>query len=333
MVVAGLTCRRFLFESMSMGTVRWLVRVEALLLLLAGLLPGRPAAAQVDEPVSVAVFRTASTDAELHELAAAIDPVVLTELGEHASVRVNARPPLDLPATQLALDCVGETKSCLRTIAEQAGAEVLIAPSIERAGAETVLTVLYFDARDQGQLRNASRRFRGGEVERAALDAAPMLVREVLQIPEAAQPAQPAPEPAAPTAVTAADLEPVHEPAEPKAFPVLPVIVTAVGVGLLAGGVAFGLASNASEDDYADAMTDSREEVDAAFDKLDDAETQALLSNIGFGAGAAVTALGVVLLALHLSAGPEEASAQLAPQLGPGHLGLLLRGTFSGADR
>ena len=108
------------------------------------------------------MFRTATADPALQDLGEALDPVVLDELGKHQPlVQVTARPPLDLPATQLALDCVGETNACLREAATQAGVDVLIAPSLERAGDETVVTLMYFDARGAGELRNAARRHRG----------------------------------------------------------------------------------------------------------------------------------------------------------------------------
>jgi hypothetical protein len=134
-------------------------------------------------------------------------------------------------------------------------------------------------------------------------------------------------------AASNADIEPAHEPAEPGAVPLVPIIVTAAGVALIGAGIGFGLAADASEDDYAKAKLDSRAHVDSAIDDLDRAQTQALLSNIGFIAGGAVTALGVVLLALELGAEPEAEHAQLVPEFGPGRLGLALHGHFGGTER
>ena len=298
------------------------------LLILSVVVAGQLAAtARAEEPVNVAVFRAGAKDAALRPLAEALGPVVLGELDKIESVKVSARPPLDLHATQLALDCIGETGACLRTVAEQAASDAVLSPSIERAGDETVVTLLYFDARGQGELKSSTRRYSGTDVERAALDAVPVMLRELFGI---AAPEPPAAEPAAPAAqqdVIESDLGPQEPEAERTMFPAAPVAVTAAGVVFLGVGIAFGLMAKATEDEYADTTPVTEDQVDTAIDKFDEAETQATIANVGIGVGAAVIVVGAALWVVELSSdGDEGAGAWLAPRLAPGHAGV----TFSG---
>ncbi|HEY2735839.1 MAG TPA: hypothetical protein VGI70_17700, partial [Polyangiales bacterium] len=94
--------------------------------------------ARADDPLRVALFKTASDDASLQALAAAVDPVLLSELSNVPNLEIGARPALDLPSMQLAIDCVGETAECLTSAAKQAQAEGLIAPTVRKLGAELV---------------------------------------------------------------------------------------------------------------------------------------------------------------------------------------------------
>jgi len=287
------------------------------------------AAARAQEATSVAVFRTATAESNLRELAEALDPVVLAELDKVSKIRITARPALDLPATQLALDCVGETATCLRSVAEQAGAEVLIAPSVGRADAETMVTLLYFDARKQGELRTATRRHAGVDVSADALDAVPAMVRELFEIAEQPDPTQ-APDVTQPQPVEI-EAEP-HEPAlERPLFPTVPVVITATGVVVLGAGIALGLMANSTEDDYADIDVIDMPDADGAIEEFESAETQALIANVAIGVGVATVAVGAVLWVLELSEEPDAEGAWLAPRLGPGEAGLLLRGRFGGA--
>jgi hypothetical protein len=224
---------------------------------------------------------------------------------------------------------VGETAACLTSVAAQADADVLLAPSIERAGDETVVTLLYYDARGAGELRNASRRHRGASVERAALDAVPAMVREVLG---ASEPIATEPQPAQPaTEAQLADVEEEPQVAAQRSFPVVPVVLGVAGLAIAGVGLAFGLAAKADEEQYAGLPLDTEEQVAAAEERFGKAEDQALIANIGLGVGAAVFAGGVVLLAFELSAEQSEPQAQLAPMIGPDRVGLALRGRFAGA--
>src|SRR4051794_26246109 len=91
--------------------------------------------ARADEPLRIALFKTASEETSLQALAAAIDPVLLSELGNVPDLQIAARPALDLPSMQLAIDCVGETADCLAQAAKQAQADGLVAPVVRKLGA------------------------------------------------------------------------------------------------------------------------------------------------------------------------------------------------------
>jgi hypothetical protein len=276
-----------------------------------------------------AVFPTANAEPGLSDLAYALDPVVLAKLGDLQIVQVTTRPGLDLPAAQLTIDCVGETRECLSALAQQVGAPVLIAPSVQRAGEETVVTLLCFDAAGSGEMRTVVRRFAGGDVVSAALDAVPDMLRELFGVP--LEPAARAPEAAEPPAPT-----PTREQAAPIAarghpFPLAPVLIAAGGVALIAAGTAFALASQANKHDYAHARLHNDADVDAAIALRNKASHQATLANIGFGVGAAALAVGATWLVLDLGSRDEvdRTRATLAPFGGPSQLGLALQGHFA----
>jgi hypothetical protein len=272
-----------------------------------------------------AVFPTANSEPGLGELASALDPVVLAKLGDLQIVQVSTRPGLDLPAAEIAIDCVGETRECLSAMAQQVGAPMLIAPTVQRAGEETVVTILRFDAAGEGDIRTVVRRFEGGDVVAAALDAVPSMLRELFGVsePSATPPSQ---EPQPPPPETS---EPVDVPEHP--FPVAPVVVTGVGVALIATGAVFAMASQKNEDDYAHMHVPNNGAVDDAIKLREKAKHQSTLANIGFGVGAAVAAVGLTWLVIDLTSSDEvdQASATLAPIGGPGRFGLALQGHFA----
>jgi hypothetical protein len=281
----------------------------------------------------LALMPSASLDPSTSQLANALDSVLLTQLETVAGVSAGARPALDLPAMQLALDCVGETPACLRAVTTQTATDSLLAPSVQVAGSETVVTLLYFDVRD-GELRNVVRRHSGPNVQRTALDAVPSMLRELFGIAEPVAPppsAEPDPDPAPLDDA----IEPPVEPSE-RAFPVGPVVVGGVGVLLIGAGVVLGLAANASEEDWLKAQVRNRGEIDDALEIHDRAQLQATLSNIGFGVGAAAIAASAVWLAVELSGdepGPGGMAARapqltLLPRLTPSTAGVTLRGSL-----
>ncbi|MEY4582214.1 MAG: hypothetical protein RL701_6917, partial [Pseudomonadota bacterium] len=126
---------------------RWLACCAPLICLLWATLVSAqsalPAPAEVQQ--RMALFKVAALQLELAQLAAAIDPLLHAELDKNASLSVVSQPALDLPSTQLALDCVGETPSCLTLVSERTQADVLVAPTIARTGDAMVLSVLRYD--------------------------------------------------------------------------------------------------------------------------------------------------------------------------------------------
>lgn len=262
---------------------------------------------------------------------AALDSVVHAALDRMNAVEVVARPALDLQSIQLALDCVGETPTCLRAVAERLQADVLIAPATQRTDGEVVLSVLYFDARN-GELRRVSRRQSGTELQPETFDAVPQMLRELLQVDaQAAEaPAQsPALEPQ-PVDVER-DLGATLEPQAADA-PIGALVLGGVGVLALGTGVGFGISMLDTQDEYRALDVSSSSEADAARDKLDQGRTQALAASVLLGVGGAAIAASAIWLAVELAGGGEpESGAALHPWVGPGQAGLSLRGTWTEA--
>jgi len=138
-----------------------------------------PPAPQQAGPVPTAVLLGTSGGSGS---ARALDSVILNALEETQAVYVTSRPGLDLGAALLALDCVSETEPCLRQLTAQNGTDVLVAPSVARAGGETVLTVMRFDSRD-GHIRRVLHRQPGTKLNSATLDIVPDMVRELFGLP------------------------------------------------------------------------------------------------------------------------------------------------------
>jgi hypothetical protein len=294
---------------------------------------GARAAVHAEEALRIALFKTASEDANLQSLAAAIDPVLLSELGSVPNLQVAARPALDLPSMQLAVDCVGETAECLARAAKEAQSEGLVAPLVRRIGAEVVVTLLLHDARKQTTITAATRRYSGQQVEDQVLDAIPGMVRELFGL-QSAPVEQPTPlPPTAPSEAPELSSETSPPVAAAKPLPIVPIVVGAVGVALMAAGVGFGLSAKSTENDYAKLMIpkDDKAAAGRAQDKIDSAATQAMLSNLGIGVGAAAVAAGIVLFVLQSQSGDDHNAAQAASgmRLASGLAQLTLSGTWN----
>jgi hypothetical protein len=109
----------------------------------------------------------------------------------------------------------------------------------------------------------------------------------------------------------------------------LGVILGAVGVAGVGAGVVFGMgAQSAFDDAQAECVGDvgdCRGDAGAAQDDIDSARSKALISNIGFGVGAAAIAGGVVL---YLTAPKAAESTTVTPSFGEGSAGVVVRGRF-----
>jgi hypothetical protein len=273
----------------------------------SSLVAGRCASVHAQDALRLALFKTAADSGELQAVAAELDSSLLSELGKVPNVQVGARPALDLPGMQLAIDCVGETLECLSASAKQADAVGLVAPSIQRVSDETVVNIVLYDPRGQGAIRGASRRFGADFTPTLLLDRVGAMVRELFGQADPTPPvATGSPQPLAAEAVlpppTAA--EPVSSTA-----PILPIVLGAVGVGFIATGVGFGLGANSAEDRYAGTHVSDHTSAVHALDAYDSARKRAIIANVGFGVGAAAIAAGVVVFVMERTEGPRSEHA------------------------
>ncbi|HUQ05520.1 MAG TPA: hypothetical protein VM261_23620 [Kofleriaceae bacterium] len=109
----------------------------------------------------------------------------------------------------------------------------------------------------------------------------------------------------------------------------LGLIMGAVGVAGVGAGVVFGMSAQSAFDDAktecAGDVGDCRGDASAAQDDIDTANSKALISNIGFGVGAAALVGGVVL---YLTAPEAAADLSMTPSIGDGSAGVVVRGRF-----
>lgn len=281
--------------------------------------------AQDGRPRRSALFKTAPAQRELTQLAAAVDPVLQAELGKITSLQVVSQPALDLPSTQLALDCVGETPSCLGLVAERTQVEVLLAPTVARTDSAVVLSLLSYDPQRQSALQVATQRVPRAEGDDAVLARVPSLLRELLGLPEPAletvatvkaEPLAPPPTAAAPGPV---------ERQEPSLL--LPIVLSAAGVAVIGAGIGLGVGANGSEDAYARRRIDTPADAARATSLYDRASTYATLANVAFGLGAAALVAGVVVFGVDHFGREQPAAAGPRVSLGLGSLSV--RGTWN----
>ena len=290
------------------------------------------AAAQA--PLQAALFKTAAEQSALSPLAAALDPVLAEQLGKAPQLTIVATPALDLPSLQLAVDCVGETPSCLAQAAEHAHAEAVLAPSLSRTGNEVVLSLLYYDPRrSAGSLRVVTRRVPRDAGDSAVLSAGSALVQELFGAPPltAAEPPapEPAPQPPPPEPEPSASL--VHDstldperPAPRSPSLVAPLTLGIAGVIGVGVGVAFGVAASSGEDAYAKQRVTTPADAARANDRYDSAARSALISNVSIGVGAAALMAAVVVWLVQRPSGRKDSLASASPRLvlAPGQLAL-----------
>lgn len=288
---------------------------------------------RADEPLRTALFKTAADDESLADLATALDPVVSSELSDVASVEIVARPALDLPSMQLAIDCVGETTDCLRAAARQSDAESLLAPSVRREGDAVSVTLLYLDPA-VSLPRTVKRRYTGERIGEQALSGVSGMLAELFPPPEPApRPAEIAPAPA--TAEPATPPPSAAEPARDGAakLPVVAIVLGSVGVALIGTSIAFGLMANASGDAYLAIKPDTARDARLAMDELHAGQTQAAVSNVTLGLGAAALVGAGVALYWQLKEQNSEKNVQtrvaVSPRLAPRELGLTLTAAWS----
>jgi hypothetical protein len=304
-------------------------RAALLALLVATVMTAKPAFAQ--EPLRIALFKTAADEDSLAELANALDPVVSSELSEVGSVTISARPALDLPSMQLAIDCVGETPACLSASAQQADADSLLAPSVTRDGDAIVIKILHFDPKLRAP-RTAQRRYEGARIGEQALSGVGPMLAELFGEAKPAASMLPAEAPAQkPEVAQPLAAQPIA--ARSKGLPLVAILVGGVGVALIGTGIAFGVASNSSYDQYLAIRPKTFVQADQAMSRLSASKDQAVVSDITVGLGAAALVGAGVLLYWQLREDKDEPKSQshvaFAPRIGPREVGLTLVGAWN----
>jgi hypothetical protein len=287
-----------------------------------------------EQPLRVALFKTAADDSSLADFANALDPLVSSKLSEFANVTIAARPALDLPSMQLAIDCVGETPDCLNAAAKQADADSLLAPSVTRDQNAVVVTLLHFDPA-LGAARTVKRRYEGERVGEQALSGVDGMLTELFgdTNPGGQQP-QVAPE----TPVTEAGPPPLAAApaqAKPAGVPLASIILGGFGVALVGTGIAFGVMSSATHDAFLDIRVTDKDSALNAVAKEHAAQDQVTVSNVTLGLGAAAIVGAGVLLYWQLKERKSDSGPQshvsLAPRIGPREVGLTLTAAWTNA--
>jgi hypothetical protein len=301
---------------------RWMGRYLAIC--LSFWLSQLSAAARADDDsLRVALFKTSSKVSELTPLAAALDPVLQAEVERLTVVSVGTVPPLDLPSLQLALDCVGETPTCLHVVVERMRVAGVLSPSLARSGPNMVLSLLLYDPKRGADLQRVTRSFPNEASDDVVFDGAKRLVRQLFGVVEPAPVAEPEPEAPAPTPPPPVTTEVAPAPQPMAAVPaprstrsqslLVPVVLGAVGVGALGVGLGFGLASNKTEVRYGTVAVMDDRDAETADDLVSRAQTQSTIANIAFGVGAASCIAAGVVYFLQRGGRNEKARLALAP--------------------
>lgn len=242
-------------------------------------LSGAPQPAE-ELPRAAALAATASST-EVERLAGAVDRVLRANLDKLHVVNTAGTPALALAELQLAVGCVGETPSCLTSVAKQLEVDILVLTALDRAGTETVLTVTKFDSRKEGSLKRTVRRASGEKTDSELLAATDNMLRELFGLP--AMPDKPV-----------VIIEP--EPVERRVLPLPALIVGGVGAVAVVTGIVFAGLGTATENDYAAAPYSNTFEVDQALRLEDRANAQYTTSAVFLAIGGAALATGAILL-------------------------------------
>lgn len=288
------------------------VRALALSALMLGL--AAPVVAQ--ERPTASILQTQRSSGVDEGTGGAFDRMVRQRLDALGVVRVSGSVVLDLEQVQIALGCMGETAQCMAAVTSELGVNVLLVPSLDRTDEQLVASVLLFDARDQSQRRA----IRQASSQTALLEEVEPMLRELFGLPPIEEHHEPG---------AAADETPQIPP--PAGLSVVPFVLIGVGAAALVGGAISGWLAQSDGDAFARASPRTEAEVNAAYARRAQAETEALAANVLFIAGGAIAAGGLVWL---LAAGNEDGSSPLAvmPYAGPDGGGLVLAGALGGTN-
>jgi len=304
------------------------VHAAALAALLFGLVP--TAHAQPSGVLLEPRLRGDDVDGVGH----ALDRVVRAQLQSHDVLVLRATPALGLEDLQLAVGCVAESPECLSAVAAQLDVTVLAFLDVERAGRELLLTLSVYEV--GGALETVTRRLGGDEAETAALDAVDPMVREAFGLPAPEvtdEPDAPAPpEPTPPEPLVAPPPPVADGGGDPAAELALPLSLIGGGVLVLGAGLIVGVVAQDTQSRYEETSVTTPADVDAALALSEQAETEALVSNILVPVGGALAAAGAIVWIVQAVTGGDDDRAAFVPYVGPTQAGLAVQGRF-GSDR
>jgi hypothetical protein len=261
------------------------------------------------------------TQGELTELAGAIDGAVLRDLGDLAGIERPAISPIDYAEIQLTVGCSDEGRSCLVAIAQMLEVDAVVVRRLALDGQRVVLTLVYFDARSAGEPAHSDRIAERGEADHVLPQAVPSLVRALFGIPDpgvevgAPAPATSSSEPTEPSS-GALRVEPAVARSGPARIGVLTWVALATGTAVLGAGLAVGASASADYERFKALPVRSAMDAARANERFDRVETKAVVANVLMPTGAALMALGGVMLVLNLNHGEQPAMVALQPLRG-----------------
>lgn len=283
-----------------------------------------PSAALAEEEQAApatAVLKTQSSHSDDRGAASAVERVLRARLDDLPVVEVAGTPELSLEDLQLAVGCMGDNPACLSAIAEQLEVDALLLSALDRAGDARVLTLVFFDSRND-QRESVVRRVEGARAESALLDGINPQLHELFGLPAPAEPE-----------VAEAPPPPGDEVTE-SGLPVLPMVLMGAGVAALAGGGALVALAQNNEDEYAGLEVRTDEEATQANDLFNKADRQTKAAYGLFAGGGALAATGMILFFVMNGDRTEEAedgaALSVTPTFGAGGLGVRLAGSFGG---
>jgi hypothetical protein len=263
---------------------------------------------------------------------AELDKQIRKAVVEHAPVHLLDGGPKKLSALQAGARCRDESVRCLRSVAQHAGVEVLLAATLERGAGELTLSFMAFDARADAVTRVAHWQD-GSDVTAETYAALPNLLAALF------------PEPGPPDMDFVAEANASggtqQQPARPldvatgsgvhaaQRSLLAPILVASGGALLLGAGIVTGVMLNSTQSDYTDKQVNTRADAERADALRSRASTEASLANVFYGLGNVALVASSAWLAIELwgSGNKREhaSNTTLAPWIAPRQLGLVLR--------
>jgi hypothetical protein len=239
-------------------------------------------------------------------LAHAVGQLTREIVGSLDGTTVVGASDVRLADLQLARGCVGETPECLRPVAEDLGADLLVLPSIDRAAGELVLTLVAFRVSSDA----IARAVRRGD-EESLMDGLEAQVHEVLGLPPPEES-----EHAVDETSEAENEALVVEPSDDQSASFgdagpLPWIIAGVGLVAIGIGVGLGAASSGLQSEYEEAAVVTHHDADPARDAYERGATFATTANVLFAVGGALAIAGAVWLIV--AATNTDTPVQVAP--------------------